>query len=64
MRRPPEALGEVAVFRGELADAADLYTRAYDLSIGNGDVLDAQHGDLVVAFSYYERAIREPWSNS
>ena len=40
-RRPLEALGEVAVFRGEVLAAADLYTRAYDLSIGNGDVLDA-----------------------
>ena len=40
-RRPLEALAEVAIFRGELADAADLYIRAYDLSIGNGDFLDA-----------------------
>ena len=40
-RRPLEALAEVATFRGELADAVDLYIRAYDLSIGNGDFLDA-----------------------
>ena len=29
-RRPLEALAEVATFRGELAAAVDLYTRAYD----------------------------------
>jgi tetratricopeptide (TPR) repeat protein len=40
-RRPLEALAEVATFRGELAAAVDLYTRAYDLSVGNGDFLDA-----------------------
>ena len=40
-RRPLEALAEVATFRGELAAAVDLYTRAYDLSIENGDFLDA-----------------------
>jgi predicted ATPase/DNA-binding SARP family transcriptional activator len=40
-RRPLEALAEVATFRGELAAAVDLYNRAYDLSIGNGDFLDA-----------------------
>src|SRR5580704_7898450 len=40
-RRPLEALAEVATFRGELAAAVDLFTRAYDLSIGNGDFLDA-----------------------
>ena len=40
-RRPLEALAEVATFRGELAAAVDLYARAYDLSIGNGDFLDA-----------------------
>jgi predicted ATPase/DNA-binding SARP family transcriptional activator len=40
-RRPLEALAEVATFRGELAAAAGLYARAYDLSIGNGDFLDA-----------------------
>jgi predicted ATPase/DNA-binding SARP family transcriptional activator len=40
-RRPLEALAEVATFRGEMAAAVDLYARAYDLSIGNGDFLDA-----------------------
>lgn len=40
-RRPLEALAEVATFRGELAAAVDLYTRAYDLSMDNGDFLDA-----------------------
>jgi len=40
-RRPLEALAEVATFRGELAAAVELYIRAYDLSIGNGDFLDA-----------------------
>jgi hypothetical protein len=40
-RRPLEALAEVATFRGELAAAVDLFTRAYDLSIGNGDFRDA-----------------------
>ena len=40
-RRPLEALAEVATFRGELAAAVDLYARAYDLSIGHGDYLDA-----------------------
>jgi tetratricopeptide (TPR) repeat protein len=42
-RRPLEALAEVATFRGELAAAVDLYARAYDLSVGNGDFLDARH---------------------
>jgi hypothetical protein len=40
-RRPLEALAEVATFRGELAAAVDLYARAYDLSMGHGDFLDA-----------------------
>ncbi|MBO0773740.1 MAG: AAA family ATPase, partial [Actinobacteria bacterium] len=40
-RRPLEALGEVAIFHGELSQASDLYQRAYDLSMGNGDFLDA-----------------------
>jgi predicted ATPase/DNA-binding SARP family transcriptional activator len=40
-RRPLEALGEVAIFRGDLSHASDLYRKAYDLSIGNGDFLDA-----------------------
>ncbi len=40
-RRPLEALGELAIFRGELTHASDLYQRAYDLSMSHGDVLDA-----------------------
>jgi predicted ATPase/DNA-binding SARP family transcriptional activator len=51
-RRPLEALGEVAVFRGELRDAADLYTRAYELSIGNDDVLDAAWDAASAAAAY------------
>jgi len=51
-RRPLEALGEIAVFRGELTAAADLYTRAYDLSIGNGDVLDAAWDAASAAAAY------------
>jgi predicted ATPase/DNA-binding SARP family transcriptional activator len=40
-RRPLEALGDVAIFRGEIERAARLYGRAYDLSSGAGDHLDA-----------------------
>ena len=40
-RRPLEALGDVAIFRGELDRAASLYGRARDLSAGAGDHLDA-----------------------
>jgi len=40
-RRPLEALGDVAIFRGEIKRAANLYGRAYDLSSGAGDHLDA-----------------------
>jgi predicted ATPase/DNA-binding SARP family transcriptional activator len=40
-RRPLEALGDVAIFRGELKRAADLYRKAYDLSMQAGDYLDA-----------------------
>jgi predicted ATPase/DNA-binding SARP family transcriptional activator len=59
-RRPLEALGEVAVFRGEVLDAADLYTRAYDLSIGNGDVLDAAWDAASAAAAYaYGDHLRE-----
>jgi predicted ATPase/DNA-binding SARP family transcriptional activator len=56
-RRPLEALAEVATFRGELADALDLYTRAYDLSIGNGDFLDAAWDAVgaAAAHSYNDR---------
>ena len=51
-RRPLEALGEVAVFRGELADAADLYTRAYELSAANGDARDAAWDAASAAAAY------------
>jgi hypothetical protein len=53
-RRPLEALGEVAVFRGELADSADLYARAYELSIGKGDARDAawDAASAAAAYSY------------
>ena len=51
-RRPLEALAEVATFRGELADAVDLYIRAYDLSIGNGDFLDAAWDAVGAAAAY------------
>jgi len=40
-RRPLQALGDVAIFRGELERAASLYGKAYDLSAGAGDHLDA-----------------------
>jgi predicted ATPase/DNA-binding SARP family transcriptional activator len=40
-RRPLEALGDVAIFRGELDRAASLYGQAHDLSAGAGDHLDA-----------------------
>lgn len=51
-RRPLEALGEVAVFRGDLADAADFYTKAYGLSVSNGDVLDAAWDAVSAAAAY------------
>jgi predicted ATPase len=51
-RRPLEALAEVATFRGELADAVDLYIRAYDLSIGHGDYLDAAWDAVGAAAAY------------
>jgi predicted ATPase len=56
-RRPLEALGEVAVFRGELAEATDFYARAYELSIGNGDLLDAawDAGSAAAACAYADR---------
>ena len=40
-RRPLEALGDIAIFRGELMRASDLYQKAYDLSMSAGDFLDA-----------------------
>ncbi|MDX6389967.1 MAG: hypothetical protein QOJ73_1030 [Streptosporangiaceae bacterium] len=56
-RRPLEALGEVAIFRGELGHASDLYRKAYDLSIGNGDFLDAawDAASAAAAFAYGNR---------
>ncbi len=56
-RRPLEALGEVAIFRGELGQASDPYLKAYDLSIGNGDFLDAawDAASAAAAFAYANR---------
>ena len=56
-RRPLEALGEIAVFRGELAEATDCYARAYELSIANGDLLDAawDAGSAAAACAYGNR---------
>jgi len=51
-RRPLEALGELAIFRGELKDASDLYQRAYDLSLGNDDFLDAAWDAASAAAAY------------
>jgi predicted ATPase/DNA-binding SARP family transcriptional activator len=51
-RRPLEALAEVATFRGELAAAVDLYARAYDLSMGNGDFLDAAWDAVGISAAY------------
>jgi tetratricopeptide (TPR) repeat protein len=50
-------MAEVATFRGELADAVDLYIRAYDLSVGNGDFLDAAWDAVgaAAAFAYRDR---------
>ncbi len=56
-RRPLEALGEIAIFRGELRHALDLYQEAYHLSIGNGDFLDAawDAASAAAAFAYGDR---------
>ena len=56
-RRPLEALGEVAIFRGDLRHASDLYRKAYDLSIANGDFLDAawDAASAAAAFAYDNR---------
>ena len=40
-RRALEALGDVAIYTGDLDRAADRYLRAYDLSVEAGDWLDA-----------------------
>ncbi len=56
-RRPLETLGEVAIFRGELGQASEHYLKAYDLSIGNGDFLDAawDAASAAAAFAYGNR---------
>jgi tetratricopeptide (TPR) repeat protein len=46
------SVAEVATFRGELADAVNLYIRAYDLSIGNGDFLDTAWDAVGAAAAY------------
>ncbi|HJY97964.1 MAG TPA: BTAD domain-containing putative transcriptional regulator, partial [Streptosporangiaceae bacterium] len=59
-RRPLEALAEVATFRGELAAAVDLFTRAYDLSTGNGDFRDAAWDAVGASAAYaYGGRLRE-----
>ncbi len=59
-RRPLEALGELAIFRGELTDASNLYQRAYDLSIGHGDFLDAAWDAASAAAAYaYRNSLEE-----
>ena len=56
-RRPLEALGDVAIFRGGLGRAARLYGQAYDLSAGAGDHLDAawDNASAAVALGYGNR---------
>ncbi len=53
-RRPLEALGDVAIFRGELGRAARAYNKAYDLSVAAGDFLDAawDAASAAAAFAY------------
>jgi predicted ATPase/DNA-binding SARP family transcriptional activator len=54
VRRALEALGDIAIYRGELDRAADRYRRAYDLSMQAGDWLDAawDAGSAGVALAY------------
>jgi predicted ATPase/DNA-binding SARP family transcriptional activator len=40
-RRALQALGDIAIYRGDLKRAADLYLQAYELSVEAGDWLDA-----------------------
>jgi hypothetical protein len=40
-RRALQALGDLAIYTGDLDRAADRYRRAYDLSMQAGDWLDA-----------------------
>jgi predicted ATPase/DNA-binding SARP family transcriptional activator len=53
-RRALEALGDVAIYAGDLPAAADRYLRAYDLSMQAGDWLDAawDAGSAGVALAY------------
>ena len=53
-RRALEALGDVAIYTGDLDRAADRYLRAYDLSMEAGDWLDAawDAGSAGVALVY------------
>ncbi len=53
-RRALEALGDVAIYTGDLDRAADRYLRAYDLSVEAGDWLDAawDAGSAAVALAY------------
>ena len=53
-RRALEALGDVAIYTGDLDRAADRYLRAYDLSVEAGDWLDAawDAGSAGVALVY------------
>jgi predicted ATPase/DNA-binding SARP family transcriptional activator len=53
-RRALEALGDVAIYTGDLDQAADRYLRAYDMSVEAGDWLDAawDAGSAGVALAY------------
>jgi tetratricopeptide (TPR) repeat protein len=53
-RRALEALGDLAIYTGDLDRAADRYLRAYDLSVQAGDWLDAawDAGSAAVALAY------------
>ena len=57
VRRPLEALGDVAIMRGEPGRAARLYGQAYDLSMEAGDHLDAawDAASASVALAYGNR---------
>jgi predicted ATPase/DNA-binding SARP family transcriptional activator len=59
-RRPLEALGEVAIFRGEFSRASSLYRKAYDLSIAHADFLDAAWDAASAAAAFgYDNRLRE-----
>ena len=53
-RRALQALGDLAIYRGDLQRAADRYLHAYDLSMQAGDWLDAawDAGSAGVALAY------------